>query len=154
MLQSRDTRATSNFPPGFLLLCTRTYTSGRGCMKSIYRGSFVSRQCALALLLGAFVVLFLSQSPARAQAGASTGRIEGTVTDSSGAVVPGAQIAAREETTNITATVASEDNGHFIFAYLAPGSYDLSVKKDGFDSTEIQHVEVEVGTTSSVRPQL
>ncbi len=77
-------------------------------MKSIYRGSFVSRQCALALLLGAFVVLFLSQSPARAQAGAGTGRIEGTVTDSSGAVVPGAQVTAREESTNITASVKTD----------------------------------------------
>src|SRR5258707_14022505 len=123
-------------------------------MKFVSRSCFFRRQGSLALLLGAFGLLFLFQSSLRAQAGASTGRIEGTVTDSSGAVVPGAQITAREETTNITATVASEDNGHFIFAYLAPGSYDLSVKKDGFDSTEIQRVEVQVGTTSSVRPRL
>lgn len=123
-------------------------------MKSIYRSSVVSRQCALALFLGALGVLFLFQGPVRAQAGAGTGRIEGTVTDSSGAVVPGAQVTAREETTNITASAVSEDDGHFIFLYLAPGTYDISVKKDGFDSAQMQHVEVRVGTTSSVRPQL
>jgi hypothetical protein len=122
-------------------------------MKSISSICLVRRQ-AFALLVAAFGVLFLFQSPVRAQAGAGTGRIEGTVTDSSGAVVPGAQIRAREETTNITTSVVSEDNGHFIFAYLAPGSYDIAVKKDGFDSSEIQHVEVRVGTTSSVRPEL
>jgi len=66
--------------------------------------------------------------------------------------VPGALVTARGEATNITASVTSEDDGHFIFLYLAPGSYDISVKKDGFDSAEMQHVEVRVGTTSSVRP--
>jgi len=123
-------------------------------MKSTSRRLFGRRQDALALLLGVFGLLFLFQDPARAQAGAGTGRIEGTVTDSSGGVVPGAQVTAREETTNITASVTSEDDGHFLLLYLAPGSYDISVRKDGFDSAEMQHVEVRVGTTSSVRPQL
>src|ERR1700730_11343026 len=123
-------------------------------MKSISSSCFVRRQGLLALLLGGFAVLFLFQSPIRAQAGAGTGRVEGTVTDSSGAVVAGAQVTARGEATNITASVTSEDDGHFIFLYLAPGSYDISVKKDGFDRAKMQRVEVRVGTTSSVRPQL
>ena len=123
-------------------------------MKSISRGYFVRRQGALGLFLLALGTLFLFPDTARAQAGAGTGRIEGTVTDSSGAVVAGAQVTARGEATNITASVTSEDDGHFIFLYLAPGSYDISVKKDGFDSALMQHVEVRVGTTSSVRPQL
>ena len=121
-------------------------------MKSISRSWVVSRQGALMLFLIALGLL--SQDPARAQAGAGTGRIEGTLTDSSGAVVPGGQVTAREETTNITASVTSEDDGHFIFLYLAPGTYDISIRKDGFDRAEIQHVEVRVGTTSSVRPLL
>jgi len=123
-------------------------------MKPTSRRLSARRQDALALLLGVFGLFFLFQNSARAQAGAGTGRIEGTVTDSSGAVVPGAQVIAREEATNITASVTSEDDGHFLFLYLVPGSYDISVKKEGFDSAEMQHVEVRVGTTSSVRPQL
>src|SRR5258708_36129088 len=123
-------------------------------MKPTSRRLFARRQDALALLLGVFGLLLLFQNSARAEAGAGTGRIEGTVTDSSGAVVPGAQVIAREETTNITASVTSEDDGHFLFLYLVPGSYDISVKKDGFDRAEMQHVEVRVGTTSSVRPLL
>ena len=119
-------------------------------MKFISSSCFVWRPSALALFLIAFA--FLSQHSTRAQAGAGTGRIEGTVTDSSGGVVPGAQVAAREETTNITTSVTSEDDGHFIFLYLSPGTYDIAVRKDGFDRAEIQHVEVRVGTTSSVRP--
>jgi hypothetical protein len=123
-------------------------------MKRISRSSFIYRQGALASFLGVLGLLFIFPNPAHAQAGAGSGRIEGTVTDSSRAVVPGAQVTAREESTNIAASVTSEDNGHFIFLYLAPGSYDISIKKDGFDSAEIKHVAVRVGTTSSVQPQL
>jgi hypothetical protein len=103
------------------------------------------------VLLGACV---LTTSVASGQAGAGTGRVEGTVTDSSGAVVPGAEITAREETTNIATSATSETDGHFIFAYLAPGSYTISIKKSGFDTDEIKHVVVQVGSTSSVHPQL
>src|SRR5258706_15019876 len=110
-------------------------------MKSISRSCFVHHQGALGLFLLALGTLFLFQAPAGAQAGAGTGRIEGTVTDSSGAVVPGAQVIAREETTNITASITSEDDGHFTFLYLAPGSYDISVHKDGVDRAEMRHVE-------------
>jgi Carboxypeptidase regulatory-like domain/TonB dependent receptor len=123
-------------------------------MKPMFRSCVVGRQVSVVLFLGAFGVLFLLQKSVRAQAGAGTGRIEGTVTDASGSIVPGALVTAREETTSIAASLTTEDNGHFIFLYLAPGSYDISIKKDGFASSEIKHVEVRVGTTSSVQPQL
>ena len=51
-------------------------------------------------------------------------------------------------------TVSSEDDGHFVVLYLAPGSYDVSIKKDGFAAAEIKQVAVRVGTTSSVQTQL
>ncbi len=123
-------------------------------MKSISRSSFVSRQSALASFLAIVGLLFLFENSAQAQAGAGTGRIEGTVTDASGSVVPGALITAREETTNIAVSVTSEDDGRFVVLYLAPGTYDVSIKKSGFASAEIKQVVVRVGTTSSVQPQL
>ncbi len=123
-------------------------------MKSIFLNSFARRQGVLASFLGAFSLLLLIQHSAHAQAGAGNGRIEGTVTDASGSVIPGAVITARAETTNIVISVASEDDGHFVILYLAPGSYEISVKKDGFASAEIKQVVVRVGTTSSVQPQL
>jgi len=68
--------------------------------------------------------------------------------------VPGALVTAREETTNIPASVSTGEDGHFVILYLAPGSYDISIKKDGFDGAEIKQVVVRVGTTSSVQPVL
>src|ERR1700739_2208412 len=120
-----STAVRTPHPGAVVCSILRTYRNRDGLMKSTSRRLFVRRQDALALLLGVFGLLFLFQNPARAQAGAGTGRIEGTVTDSSGAVVPGVQVTAREETTNITASVTSEDDGHFVFLYLAPGSYDI-----------------------------
>src|SRR5882724_4469390 len=122
-------------------------------MKSISRSSLI-RQGVLASFLGALGLLFLFQHSVHAQAGAGNGRIEGTVTDASGSVIPGALVTAREETTNIAVSVSSEDDGHFVILYLAPGSYDVSIKKDGFASAEIKQVVVRVGTTSSLQPQL
>ena len=100
------------------------------------------------LVLFSLLTSLAAASLTRAQAGAGTGRIEGTVSDSSGSVVPGAEITATEETTNIAASVKSESDGHFVLAYVAPGVYTVEIKKDGFERDEIKHVVVRVGSTS------
>jgi hypothetical protein len=123
-------------------------------MEYISLSSSIRRQAAFASFLVISGLLFVFQNSIHAQAGAGTGRIEGTVTDASGSVVPGALVTAREEATNIAVSVSSEDDGHFLILYLAPGSYDVSIKKNGFTSAEIKQVVVRVGTTSSVQPQL
>jgi hypothetical protein len=89
-----------------------------------------------------------------AQSGAGTGRIEGTILDSSGSAVPGAQVSTRNSETGFTAKVSSDADGHFSFLYLNPGPYDVTVVKDGFETAELKHVLVQVGTTSSLEPRL
>jgi hypothetical protein len=123
-------------------------------MKLILASFFVRRTSVFGLIFVLFGTGILTANVAARQAGAGTGRVEGTVSDSSGAVVPGAEITAREETTNIATSAISETDGHFTFAYLAPGFYTISIKKSGFDTDEIKHVVVQVGSTSSVHPQL
>ncbi|HEY8714883.1 MAG TPA: TonB-dependent receptor, partial [Candidatus Acidoferrum sp.] len=114
-------------------------------------------QCASVYPAAASVVLILAlmvASGAWAQSGSGTGKIEGTLTDSSGAAVPGAELTARNQETAITAAATSEDNGHFIFLYLAPGVYTVVIKKDGFGSKEVTGIVVNVGANSSIQPQL
>ena len=89
-----------------------------------------------------------------AQSGTETGRIEGTVLDSSGATVPGAQLTARNQETGAITTTTAEDNGHFVFLYLTPGTYTVSIKKEGFSTKEMTDVAVRIGTNSAIRPQL
>ncbi len=112
----------------------------------IVRSLFYFSCCALTL------VLLLP--PAWAQSALGSGRLEGTVLDPTGATVPGAKVTARNQATGVSTTLTSGDNGGFIFLYLAPGVYDVSVQKEGFRNLLLKNVDVRVGTTASIRPQL
>ncbi len=78
------------------------------------------------------VVLFFTASSWRLQADELTARIHGTVTDPSGAAVPGAQVKATNLETNVSATVPSADDGSFEFLSLPVGTYQVTVTKSGF----------------------
>lgn len=72
----------------------------------------------------------------RAPAQTFTGEMSGTVTDSSGAVVPGATVTVTSETTGVTRTVESGSNGEFVLTALRPGTYTVKVEKAGFQVSE------------------
>jgi len=90
----------------------------------------------------------------RAQSSLGSGRLEGTVLDPSGAAVPGATVTAQNQATGVSATLTSDDSGHVLFLYLSPGTYQVSVQKPGFRNLLLKDVEVRVGTTASIQPQL
>jgi Carboxypeptidase regulatory-like domain/TonB dependent receptor/TonB-dependent Receptor Plug Domain len=99
----------------------------------------------------------LSVSLARlagAQTSLATGRLEGTVYDTTGAAVPAAAATVRNEATGVTFRQTSDDGGRFTFLNLDPGSYELTIEKKGFSIAKLQGLTVTVGTTTSVRPQL
>jgi hypothetical protein len=107
---------------------------------------------SVTLFWGLAALLF--SPPARAQSAATTGRLEGTVLDSSGAVMPNAEITIRNQGTGISTTSRSDNSGHFIALSLDPATYDVSVSKPGFEKLLLRDVGVKVGTTTSIRPQL
>ncbi|MBV8674624.1 MAG: TonB-dependent receptor, partial [Acidobacteriaceae bacterium] len=80
--------------------------------------------CATAIL---FVCL---SAPANAQFRTS---IQGTVTDPSGAVVPGATLTLKDLQTNATQTRTSSDTGVYNFNALAPDHFELTIEKSGFE---------------------
>ncbi len=75
-------------------------------------------------------VLFLLSTFAAAQT--IVGRISGTVTDSTGAVVPGAKITALDEATQLTRTAVTGDEGFYVVTNLPVGAYTVSAEKEGF----------------------
>ncbi len=83
----------------------------------------------------AVLVLFLLAGAVSAQF--TTASLSGTVRDSTGAVVPDAQVTARNTETGFTQTVATDATGSFLFSRLPVGSYNLRVEKQGF-STYVQ----------------
>ncbi|MCM3879094.1 MAG: TonB-dependent receptor [Vicinamibacterales bacterium] len=75
---------------------------------------------------------FVFAHTAMAQETINQGSISGRITDPSGAVVPGAQITARQTETNVTAETVTDAEGRFRFPYLRVGPYEVKVRLQGF----------------------
>lgn len=58
--------------------------------------------------------------------------IRGTVTDSTGAILPGVQVTATNTQTGVSTSTTSQDNGRYEFLQLPVGSYSVSATKQGF----------------------
>ncbi|MPY89388.1 MAG: hypothetical protein GEU99_15855 [Luteitalea sp.] len=82
------------------------------------------------------------------------GRIEGRVTDDSGAVVPGVTIAVTNVATNVASTAVTNDNGNYAVPFLTPGTYNVTAELSGFKAVERDAVEVRVGDRLSLNFQL
>jgi hypothetical protein len=83
-----------------------------------------------------------------AQTTISTGSIQGTVTDQSGAVVSGATVIITGKATGRVVTVTSSSSGTYTSGALTPGDYTIRVEAQGFKTVE-QTAIAEVGVTTS-----
>jgi outer membrane receptor protein involved in Fe transport len=72
-----------------------------------------------------------------ASAQTSMGGVSGTVTDSTGAVVPGATVTLTNEGTSVQAARQTNDHGYFAFVNVRPGRYTLRVELAGFSKAEV-----------------
>src|SRR3979490_2375812 len=77
-------------------------------------------------------LLFLILVSASAFAQFEKGAIGGTVTDSTGALVVGAEVKATSVNTGVVRTTVTNDAGIFTLSNLTPDSYDVSVTQKGF----------------------
>ena len=75
------------------------------------------------------------------------GTITGTVTDPTAAVVPGADVTARNIETGALSKTATTGTGNYTLASLPPGIYDVSVQASGFEKFVGQNVQVQVSQT-------
>jgi len=64
------------------------------------------------------------------------GSIVGTVTDPSGAILPGARITAVQVDTGLPRTTAANDQGYFVLSSLKPAEYAISIESPGFRITK------------------
>ncbi len=80
--------------------------------------------------VGFALAYLLLSSVARGQV---SGTMSGNVTDTSGAVVPDAKLTATIEGRGTTFSATTNTEGYYIFTALEPGTYTLSVEKQGFE---------------------
>lgn len=95
---------------------------------------------ALLVLVGGMALAQLSGS----------GTITGTITDPSGAAVPGASLAIRNIDTGIERRMESNDAGNYVAAFLQPGHYEVEVAKSGFAGVLRKDLVLQVGQTLTV----
>ena len=84
---------------------------------------------------------------------ATTGTIEGTVTDTTGAVVPGATVLIKNSITSFEKSVITDQNGYYIFTSVLIGSYKFTISLSGFMNVS-GNIEILSDRTANVSPVL
>lgn len=108
----------------------------------------VRRRFKIAVLL---VATALFASPLYAQFRSS---VEGVVTDSLGAVIPGAKIVLTNLDTGVSQTIACNGSGFYHFPSLPPGTYKLAASHNGFATTVEDNIVVQASEVRTVSLQL
>jgi len=99
-----------------------------------------------------FVVAFLAAGIVRGQV--TTGTISGTVTDSTGAVLPGANIVILNEETGISRALVTDAAGRYLAPSLSPGRYRVTISQPGFQTEARTGIALTIGRNAVVDVQL
>ncbi len=100
------------------------------------------RRLLVVLALGLLVAL-----PLLAQSHATTGAVEGTVVDSTGAAVPGVTVTVKNTATNFESVAVTDTSGRFRAVLLPVGPYQATAHLEGFATVVQQGLDVGVGQT-------
>ncbi len=99
------------------------------------------------------LALALCLMPASAQT-AGEGSIEGTVTDSTGAMVPGASITITDNATGVKSVRTATGAGFFSISPVLPGTYTVTISAKGFETLVQDNVVVDALQTRTISPVL
>jgi hypothetical protein len=104
------------------------------------------------ILVGSLIVVSLCVMPGRAQT--VTGAVTGTVTDSSGGVVPGATVVAINVATTVRTIATTNSTGVYSIRFLPIGNYKMEVAAQGFTKITLPQFILEIGQTAKIDAQL
>jgi hypothetical protein len=113
--------------------------------------STARRLFAVAFIALAAVVV---HAPASFAQGGSTSTLSGTVTDTSGAVIPGASVVVKKADTGLTSEAITNTEGQFTIPQLASGKYTVTVTLSGFKTATVNDVELNAGVPAGVSVKL
>src|SRR5881296_1083278 len=117
-------------------------------------GTFTqTRKGGTSYMKRAFLFLFIFHTCtalAWSQAQVTTGVIQGTIVDPTGAAVPGAKVEAKNLDTNFTRSQDSDAGGRFAFLQMPPGRYTVTASQPGFATIVQENVELTVGQALSL----
>jgi hypothetical protein len=109
----------------------------------------------LAFALRVFLIVFMGAGVSCLWAQSSTtGGLTGAVSDSTGAAVPGATVILVNQATNQTQTTTTDANGGYGFSLLPTGNYGVNFSAQGFKTSQLASVAVNVSEVSVLDAQL
>lgn len=109
------------------------------------RGTIALPRCFVMLVCG--VIFAMLWAPAGAQE--YRAGVTGTISDQSGAVVPGASVTLHNQATGVETSTKSDKSGDYVLNYIDPGTYLLSVDAAGFRRWEMHDIHLD--TAQAVR---
>jgi hypothetical protein len=109
----------------------------------------ISLSTRLFALAFAAALLLCLATPATAQT-SGLGNITGTVTDTTGAVVPNASVVVTDTDTGISRVVTTTSTGTYVATFLQPGHYEIVFGGGGFGKVDRQNLELTVGQILTV----
>jgi hypothetical protein len=96
----------------------------------------------------------IAPAPAAGQAQITAGVIQGTVTDATGAILPGVAVEVKNVETNAVSTHTTDSDGRFVALQLPPGRYTVTFALTGFRTLVREEVVVSVGQTVNLQARL
>ncbi|MBS1793134.1 MAG: TonB-dependent receptor [Acidobacteria bacterium] len=105
-------------------------------------------------VLMAAIVMIFSAAALFAQAQVSTADLNGTVVDPNGAIVAGASVTAKSNSTGISRTVTTNASGEYAIIGLPPGDYEVTVEAVNFKKSVISPVKLTVGQSAALEVKL
>jgi hypothetical protein len=97
-----------------------------------------------------FSLVVLLGFPALLSAQQAAANINGTVTDSTGAVVEGATVTLTNVDTSVSRSTVSNGTGNYVFVDVLPGPYTLKVVKEGFNTVNQPQFTLQVNQTATL----
>src|SRR5262249_4091187 len=100
------------------------------------------------------MVLFICAPMAFGQAQSNAADIQGTVKDSTGAVVANATVTARNPSTSFSRDATTNDEGFYRLINVPPGTYEVTVEAANFKKAVLTNVTVTIGQAAEVNVHL
>jgi len=107
----------------------------------------------LSLFAVAVLFVFLASHFAAAQT-SGAGNINGTVTDSSGALVPNASVIVLNTDTGVSRTITTNSDGSYTATFLQPGPYEVTIGGGGYGKVDRKNLVLTVGQILTVDASL
>src|SRR5262249_32711677 len=147
--QKNKKRKTSNAPLcSFVPFVEPSLSAFNRFPISINGGPVMRRTPNCIMRIASLALLVALLSPvASAQFKAS---IQGTVTDSTGAVISGAKVTLVNKGTERKLTTTAGESGYYRITGLAPGEYQIIVERDGFKKIELKEIVISAETEQGV----